>query len=486
VGELRAQPKETSGETEISGTRTTVVEKAGCGAAGEGVQLLVLEPSGLAIYPLPDSGTIAIGRAEDCHVQLRDALASRRHATLHVQPLAIEDNGSANGCKIDDRPIVSGVAVPIRLGQAVFIGNSLLIVRRRGAGDSLGAKSDRIENVTRVASDRPAVVCQPAMVQLYEVVERLARGSINVLVLGETGVGKEVVAESIHRASPRCEAPLVRINCAALAEPLLESELFGHERGAFTGAVSAKPGLLEVAHGGTVFLDEVGELPASLQAKLLRVIEAREVTRVGGLRPRPNDVRFVSATNRDLEADVARGAFRADLMFRLNGASLEVPPLRQRPLEILPLAELFLSRVADQIRFSRPPRLTEEAVALLLAYAWPGNVRELRNVIECAVLLSAGASIGPNDLSLGQRLVSTPMPRSMTPLTTIPVRPDDEEPTRATLTDDAEIEREKIAHALLECGGNQSRAAKFLGVPRRTLVRKIAQLGLPRPRGSNG
>jgi two-component system, NtrC family, response regulator AtoC len=297
-----------------------------------------------------------------------------------------------------------------------------------------------------------------------------------------------VVAESIHRASPRCEAPFVRINCAALAEPLLESELFGHERGAFTGAVSAKPGLIELAHGGTVFLDEVGELPPSLQAKLLRVIEAREVTRVGGVRARPNDVRFVSATNRNIEAEVTRGAFRSDLMFRLNGASLEVPPLRHRPLEIVPLAELFLQRVADQLLLSRPPQLTEEAVALLLAHAWPGNVRELRNVIERAVLLSPEAAIGPKDLAIGQLISSRPQPqRSMTPLTAAPMRLSPDAPSfplEPAL--EPEIERERIAQALVECAGNQSRAAKFLGIPRRTLVRKIALLGLPRPRGSNG
>src|SRR6185503_6105666 len=181
------------------------------------------------------------------------------------------------------------------------------------------------------------------MPQLHRLVERIARGTINVLILGETGAGKEVLAERVQRLSPRARWPFLRLNCAALSETLLESELFGHERGAFTGAVTAKPGLLETAEGGTVFLDEAGELPMSIQVKLLRVIEERQVLRVGGLKPRPIDVRFIAATNRDLEVEVARGAFRQDLFFRLNGVTLVVPPLRDRVSEIEALARLFAS-----------------------------------------------------------------------------------------------------------------------------------------------
>ena len=179
------------------------------------------------------------------------------------------------------------------------------------------------------------------MRRVHELAERAAAGTINVLITGETGVGKELLAETVHRASPRRGGPYVCLNCAALSETLLESELFGHERGAFTGAVQAKPGLLETAARGTLFLDEVGELPLATQAKLLRVIETREVTRLGSVRPHRIDVRFIAATNRDLEAEVARGAFRADLYFRLNGITLTIPPLRSRLEEIRPLAETF-------------------------------------------------------------------------------------------------------------------------------------------------
>jgi two-component system response regulator AtoC len=436
-----------------------------------GRQLLVLEAGGLSIYPLPESGSISIGRADDCHARLSDALASRRHAVLHLCPLAIEDNDSANGTRLGTRRLDPCTPVELQLGQAISIGSSLLIVRTIELSRSRTAAPERSTTPTPFAPGGTIVIRDPAMQRLFALVDRLAQGVINVLILGETGVGKEVVAEAIHRASPRSEAPFIRINCATLSEPLLESELFGHERGAFTGAVAAKPGLLEVAHGGSVFLDEVGELSPSLQAKLLRVIETHEATRVGGLRARAVDARFLFATNRDLELEVARGVFRADLFFRLKGAALEVPPLRERSLEVIPLAEVFLARAAAKMNLSKFPILTDEAQACLLAHSWPGNVRELRNVVERAVLLCSDDSIRADDLALDA---------SATTVTHLASAPDARSPTEAPgLGPD---ERERIAQALHECGGNQSRAAEWLGIPRRTLVRKIAQLGLPRPR----
>jgi hypothetical protein len=233
-----------------------------------------------------------------------------------------------------------------------------------------------------VELDRGTVVFQtPAMVALKRTLIRVAPAAVNVLVLGETGAGKDIVASLLHELSPRAGHRLVGFNCASFPEPLLESELFGHERGAFTGAVSPKPGLLETADGGTVFLDEVGELPASMQAKLLRAIESREVTRLGGLAPRRIDVRFVAATNRDLEAEVAAGRFRRDLFFRLNTVTVTVPPLRERRSEIEPLARLFLASARS--RFNLPALdFAPAAMDALEAHTWPGNVRELRNAIE--------------------------------------------------------------------------------------------------------
>jgi transcriptional regulator with GAF, ATPase, and Fis domain len=303
-------------------------------------------------------------------------------------------------------------------------------------------------------------------------VARVASAPVNVLIVGETGVGKDVVASMLHELSARSSKPFVRLNCANLPEPLLESELFGHERGAFTGAVAAKTGLLETAEGGTAFLDEVGELPLALQAKLLRVIESHEVMRVGGLRPQSIDVRFVAATNRDLASDVREGRFRQDLYYRLNCVTLTVPPLRERPSEIEPMALLFLKSACA--RFGREGLLLSQAsLAALTDYAWPGNARELRNVIERGVLLAPGDWIEP--VHLGLPLVEvlanigTDQPRTPAP--------------PATGSNSLEAERALIATALTKCGGNQSRAAKFLGIPRRTLVRQIARLGLPRPRG---
>jgi two-component system, NtrC family, response regulator AtoC len=305
----------------------------------------------------------------------------------------------------------------------------------------------------------------PAILQLDKLVDRLAAGTINVLLLGETGVGKEVFAEKIHRRSPRANHPLVKLNCAALAEQLLESELFGYEKGAFTGANTSKPGLLETADGGTVFLDELAELPLTLQAKLLRVLEDRAVMRVGATKTRPIDVRFVAATNKDLEAAMADGTFRKDLFFRLSAATLMIPPLRERPAEIAALAKRFITQFAKQL--GRPaPALTPVAQKVLDSYDWPGNVRELRNVIERAVLLTGDEPIGPELLPIDK--------------------------IRATLmSDDASsdlrsrreaYEREVVIDALEKANGNQTVAARILGIARRTLITRIEQYGLPRPR----
>jgi two-component system response regulator AtoC len=244
---------------------------------------------------------------------------------------------------------------------------------------------------------RGPVLKSETMRKLYRLAERAAAGPtahglINVLILGETGAGKEVLAEWIHQHSPRANGPLVCINCAAISESLLESELFGHEKGAFTGATQTKPGLLEAAGGGTVFLDEIGDMPSGLQTKLLRALENREVTRVGAVASRPIDVRFMAATNQELESAVEAKKFRQDLYFRLNGISLTIPPLRDRPEEIEPLVHRFITAATAAAK-RRAPRLSAEALEMLAGYAWPGNIRELRNVIERALVLCEGAEI---------------------------------------------------------------------------------------------
>jgi transcriptional regulator with PAS, ATPase and Fis domain len=319
--------------------------------------------------------------------------------------------------------------------------------------------------------DTPIRIVDAAHGSFDRLVERVASSTISVLITGETGVGKEVLAERLHTLSPRASRPFVQLHCAALPETLLESELFGHEKGAFTGADKAKPGLLETANGGTVFLDEIGELPASTQVKLLRVIETRRVLPVGALAARPIDVRFLAATHRDLEAEIVRGAFRQDLYFRLNGVALAIPPLRQRVAEIAPLARAFLRQAAE--RGDRlPPALSDKALALLEAYAWPGNIRELRNVIERAALLCTGPSIEVDHLPV-ETMRTRRAPVEPAPVT--PAVPADDD-------FDVDPERRKIREALAVTGGNQTEAAKLVGVSRRTLINRMISFDLPRPR----
>jgi len=329
-------------------------------------------------------------------------------------------------------------------------------------------------------------------------------------------VGKEVAAQHLHRHSARASGPFVALNCAALSESLLESELFGHEKGAFTGATHTKPGLLESAEGGTVLLDEIGELPMSLQVKLLRVLEERRVRRVGGLTDRPIDVRFVAATHRNLEAEVARGKFRQDLYFRLNGITLNIPPLRERVEEIVPLAEMFLAQVCAQEGRRRSLTLSPEARKLLLRHRWPGNVRELKNVMERAALLVRGDVITLEDLPAERMEASvasassegwvediapapvsypqerrfqpdqphaTPSPpssRSFGPVSASVVPP----PPPSWGPGGSEAERQAILEALEQCAGNQTKAASLLGISRGKLVARLSLYGVPRPRGT--
>jgi transcriptional regulator with PAS, ATPase and Fis domain len=349
------------------------------------------------------------------------------------------------------------------------------------------------------------------MQRLFGIAERVAGGTICVLLLGETGVGKEVLAERIHKLSPRSAKPFLRLNCAAFPENLLESELFGYERGAFTGAMHAKVGLLESAGGGTVFLDEVGELPMATQSKLLRVLEAKEVLRVGAVKPRSIDVRFVAATNRDLETEARAGRFREDLYFRISGVSLVIPPLRERSVEIEPLVRAFMSTLSREAGRSVIPHVTPESMDWLMHYSWPGNVRELRNTIERALLLCGDGPITLEHLPIEKTGATLPYrPPRLPPPPAVPRQwgempgPGSERPPAVTIpppmptgfgqqeSDDdspdmlrarmTEAERQRILRALESCAGNQTRAAKILGISRRTLVSRLAAFNLPRPR----
>jgi len=450
-------------------------------AAG-GMFLLVVGRDAYATYDLPASGALTIGRGESNSVRVDDPLASRNHACLHVgESMFLEDVGSVNGTRVKDRAVTPRERVRITIGETIQIGSSVLIVQRRAA------QADLIRPETLRDEGMPITLAAPsiprageAMRRVHELAERAAAGTINVLIAGETGVGKELLAATVHRASPRRGGPYVCLNCAALSETLLESELFGHERGAFTGAVQAKLGLLETAARGTLFLDEVGELPLATQAKLLRVIETHEVMRVGAVKPRTVDVRFLAATNRVLEDEVARGAFRQDLYYRLNGISLLIPPLRARADEIEPLARSF-AEAAARIGERAAPTLSAAALKLLLGYPWPGNIRELRNTIERALLISTGDSITPEDLPL-EKMRGTPISMARVPEAaprTAQVFP------VTSLDEDSRLDYERIIESLSLCSGNQTRAAKLLGMSRRTFCARLKAYNIPRPRVGN-
>jgi two-component system response regulator AtoC len=370
------------------------------------------------------------------------------------------------------------VAEELRLSLVTQLrGHGLVPVVRIAAYPTDGAGAETLRAHVGGGEPAPAgaaAASSQAMARLDALVARVAPGNINVLLLGETGVGKEVLSERLHRLSPRAKHPLVRLHCAALSETLLESELFGHERGAFTGAIKTKLGLLETADGGTVFLDEVGELPLSIQVKLLRVIEDRKVQRVGALTPVQIDVRFVAATNRNLEAEIARGAFRQDLYFRLNGISLVIPPLRERRAELESLARLFLTRACAEA--GRPEvSLSPAALAYLLQHSWPGNIRELRNVCERALLLCPGDVILPEHFSMAA-------PQAAPAADAAPAAAAE---VASPSSAHGSHERERVIEALAQCAGNQSRAAKMLGISRKTLVARLDAFNLPRPRKSS-
>ncbi|MDB4969057.1 MAG: sigma54 specific transcriptional regulator, Fis family [Myxococcales bacterium] len=315
---------------------------------------------------------------------------------------------------------------------------------------------------TPAAADTKVIVAEDgAMRELFELVRRAARSDVTILLAGETGSGKEVVAAEIHRASLRANGPYVAINCASIPETLIESELFGHERGAFTGADKQRIGFLERAHGGTLLFDEIGELPLSMQAKLLRVLEERKVLRVGGTEEIDVDVRYVAATNRDLEREVERGTFRHDLFFRLSAVTLRVPALRERPRDLPLLAEHFALRATQAAK--RPAaRFTDGFAQALLRYPWPGNVRELRNVIERAVILAAGPELTVTELPERLAILAPVVSRPLSPI-------------RDRLDD---VERRALADALREAGGNRTHAARKLGISRRALLYKLKKYNL--------
>jgi DNA-binding NtrC family response regulator len=420
---------------------------------------------------------LVIGRGEGCDIVIDHKALSRRHAVFRMGPPAtVQDLGSTNGTLVGGTPRRGGDPVPLGPGEGFRIGPfSFVIVGRAHVERSVSTTG---RDLLRVIDPTPGAV--PTLVRDF------AASDTSVLILGETGVGKEVLASTLHELSKRAGS-FTRINCAALSESLLESELFGHEKGAFTGATAQKVGLIEAAHGGTVFLDEIGEIPLSIQAKLLRAVEHREIVRLGSTKPIAIDVRFVAATNRDLPAEVEAGRFRRDLYFRLDGVTLVIPPLRERRGLIGPLALRFL----EAARKGSPARLSAEVLSALDAYDWPGNVRELKAVIERAVVLARGSDIGVKHLRFVRETMTSSAPRRAQTPDTSPIPRVDapaaatggaEDPALAGLDAEQRADRERIIRTLDECAGNQTRAAKQLGMSRTAFVTKLRIYRIPRPR----
>ncbi|RPI47789.1 MAG: sigma-54-dependent Fis family transcriptional regulator [Betaproteobacteria bacterium] len=355
--------------------------------------------------------------------------------------------------------------LPVVLMTAYGDVEQAVAAMRAGAADDLTKPIEAealVALVRRLSSEPEAAVAtgfvaeDPCTVELLRLAARVARSQATVLLTGESGSGKEMFARYVHVNSARSAGPFVAINCAAIPENLLEATLFGHERGAFTGAAQSQPGKFEQSNGGTLLLDEISEMPLALQAKLLRVLQEREVERVGGRKPIALDLRVLATTNRDLRAMVADGDFREDLFYRLNVFPLHVPPLRERPRDIVPLARHFAARIAE----GRRARFSAEAEALLRSHAWPGNVRELENTIQRALILASGDTIAAADIVL-----SAAHPRAPTAIDSAP-------------TDIRSLERDHILATLREVGGSRKLAVQRLGISERTLRYKLQQYRL--------
>ena len=420
------------------------------------VALFLVHQEGVEVRELRAGEPLVVGREPPADLHIADASLSRRHARYLLAPdhthVEVEDLGSTNGTWIAGRRVERAV---IDVGEEVMLGGVLARVRVLAAPPA----------DTRDVPGGASLVAGRALSAVLRAAERAARSRITVLLQGETGTGKEVIARHIHAASPRAGGAMVCVNCGAIPRDLVESTFFGHERGAFTGAHQAQRGVFENAHGGSVFLDEVGELPPAAQVALLRVLETGRITRVGGGDEHAVDVRVIAATHRDLAAMSDGQGFRADLYYRLSAITLEIPPLRRRKEDIGPLARCFL-RAANQIHGCQIEGITARAQDRLAAYAWPGNVRELKNVIERAVVLAEGVVIDERDLP--ERLGA-------------PAAADESEgPTeqRKLRARVQAYEAEIIKSALATTGGSRSEAARLLGMPLRTLAHRIKALGI--------
>lgn len=439
--------------------------------------LLVVERAGpeaklveSEVRELSEGGELAIGRVGGGNdLVIDDPRVSRKHARVWLKGgvLEVEDLGGCNGTRVNERLLTSG-RLRIQGGDCIKVADVTISmgVMRPAIATSLGVDEKQHESV----SSSGVVVADASMKQVFALAQRLSRLPTTVLLLGESGSGKQIVAEAIARGGSRSTAPFIRVNCAALPEHLVESALFGHEKGAFTSADRRHVGFFEAAGNGTLFLDEVGELPAAAQAKLLTALESHVIMRVGDTREIAVEARVIAATNRDLWEETKRGKFREDLFFRLSAFTLQVPPLRARPQEVRLLAEVFLKQLAKAAA-TAAPSIAPDAHALLKSYAWPGNVRELRNAIEYAFVVATEGVIHAQHLPASLTSQTSPaatLPGGQAPL---PEAMDD-------------VERACVQAAMVTERGNQTRAALRLGISRRALIHKLDKHGISRRHGA--
>ncbi len=436
---------------------------------------LFFQRAGLEVVQMgvPDRGTLRVGRATDCDVCLPDpdCLLSRVHCELRAESggVAVVDR-SVNGVRLDGRRLARGAPRLVRAGKVLELPGWTITVRREAGRIA----ESTVERGCVSAESKPGldglVGAAPAMHVLRRRIERVASFGVPVLVHGETGTGKELVSRAVHDLSRRAGGPFVAVNCGAIHGETAHSRLFGHERGAFTGAATAAPGAFRQAHGGTLFLDEIGELSPEHQTALLRVLETQEVTPLGASKPVRVDYRLVAASHRELRAEVAAGRFREDLYFRLDVAVLRVPPLRDRLEDVPMLARHFLGQLAA----GRGLALSDDAVAVLESHTWPGNVRELRATLQRALLTVEGTKVGARDIHLRRPLRSV----SIGGLAAVGAGPVAAQPNWKGPLDWEQVERGRILEALTASRGNRKAAAQALGVARSTLYARMERLGL--------
>jgi DNA-binding NtrC family response regulator len=415
----------------------------------DGLELVVIDGPDRGKRQSVGYGATRIGKAPSNHLQLTDSTVSRLHCEVRLSSgdARIVDSDSTNGTFLDGHRVYEAELLP---GSTVQVGSTALRVER--ALEPLQVQVSESDHFGTVLG------ASVEMRRIYTVLQRVAQTDTTVLIQGETGTGKEIVARALHAASPRAGRPFVAVDCGAIAEHLIESELFGHVRGAFTGAVADRKGLIEAAHGGTLFLDEIGELPASLQPKLLRAIEMREVRPVGSNASRSIDTRLIAATHRRLDRSVNEGAFREDLYYRLAVVEVHLPPLRARREDIPQLARHFYAEFSDT-------EMPEDMVPALLARSWPGNVRELRNFVERTI--SLGWESRPENVA---QEILPPGAEAWVPAE-LPLK-------RARAVWEDRFEQVYLRALLRKTGGNVARAAELAGVTPRTIQRMMVAAGL--------